>query len=681
MATGTSFYDVVIFGTDLEGVEREQAKQKLAELCQCAPEEAERLLQTKGVPVKQRATTEEARRLQQQLLHLGIQCNYRPSLGSGHTLALVPEEEEDPPIVCPACGHNHRPAPGTPKPGLCEKCGVVFSKFERVSAAKLEREQIRRRLMEKHQRQIEERAAEQKKREEEARRRRLEEEIRKELGLPRFIASRRGVISSAAVIFGLGLSLGAGTVYLTQQEWKASRQDAGLPAGVDARWDPAVLAHLQAQTLLDGTPGILDRLRAAGSSKTPDAPATPAKRNLLALMLDELHGDAEWDLFLASRMEILLGKGALPVALELAEHLHRPQFRIGRGARLAEDLMKQGKKPEAEKLFNRLTNVAETLRAGEAARVEALCEIARHQASPDTTLATAQLIAGRITVPSAKAVAETEVGAVQANLGRQEEARAAFSRANQAIGQIADPAERLLAVARMARGYARAGSRGGAASLLEDVMNGLGALPEGDRRNAVLAEVMQSYSQLGDIQSALQAADRIGTAMDRDQALHGLVVAAITSGHLAQAMEAAEAIKTPAYQARALGLLGLAQRDQPNYRMLAPASFERARQFAGSIVNPAERLAVTAELARFAARDPGSRMADQYFADAESLTASLRAAPDSDPALAVLAANQARGLRAAHADKTLAEIRDPALVQAVTQDLAEVKEAASLAGQ
>lgn len=91
--------------------------------------------------------------------------------------------------------------------------------------------------------------------------------------------------------------------------------------------------------------------------------------------------------------------------------------------------------------------------------------------------------------------------------------------------------------------------------------------------------------------------------------------------------------------------MGLAQRDQPNYRMLAPASFERARQFAGSIIDPAERLAITSELARFTAHDPGSWMADQY------------------------------------ADKTLTEIRDPALVQAVTQDLAEIKEAASPAGQ
>lgn len=681
MAAGSSVFDVVIFGTDLEGIAREQAKRKLAELALCDPNQADQLLRTDGAVVKRQATSEEARRLQQQLSQLGIKCNYRPSIATGGTFELVPVEEEEPVIVCPACGHSHRVDPAVPKPEICEKCGVVFSKFEKVSEIKLEREQIKRRLLSQHQRLIDERAAEQKRLDEEARRKLLEEEIRKQLGLPKFVTTRRGIISSAAVIFGLGLFLGSGAVYLTQHEWKGSTKDSGVSAADFSQLDPTILAHIQAQTLLGGGAGMFGQMLAADPAGGADASHAPSKANLLALMLAEINTDAEWDLFLSSRIEGLLSKGEIPVALQLAEHLRNPQLRVARGARLAEYLIKNGKTQEAEKLFNRLTNVAESLSTGEEARVEALCEIARHQESPGTTLATAQLISDHITVPASKAVAEAELGAAKWSLGYVEEARVAFSRANQAVSQIADPPERLLAVARTARSYARSGSRGGAASLLEDVSRGIAALPESHQRNAVLEEVMKSYAELGNVQSALQAADRVSNPVDRDKAIHALVVDELTAGRLTEAMEAADAMKTPAYQARALGFLGRVQHEQPNYQVLATASFERARTLAGAIVNPGERLAVTSELARFASRVPASRLADQFFADAESQSAAILVdAPDHDPALAILTYNQARAFHPADAEKTRAAVRDPALVHALAQDLAEIKEAASLAG-
>jgi hypothetical protein len=684
MVTGSTLFDVVIFGCDLEGAKREAAKQKLARLCKCEPHETEKLLRTGGMLLKRGITEDEARQLQQVLVDIGIRCNYRPSQASGIALELVPINEEDLPIICPACGHNHPSAPDGPKPDICENCGVVFSKYEKVSQIKLEREQIKRRLMEAHQRSLTEQTAEQKRREEEERRKRLEEEIRRELGLPRFVTSRRGIISSAAVIFGLGLSLGAAIVFLAQHDWDSTAHEPGLNADVLAQLDPAISAHIQASTLLGGSPGFMDRLMSGDSSddspEASDGSKPPVKTALVSDMLTELSTDAEWDRFLSSRIDALVAKNAIAPALELVEHLRSPQARVGQGARLAESLAKNGKQPEAEKLFNRLANFAETLAGGETARVEALCEIARHQAYPEVNLATAQLIVDHIAVPADKAVAEVELGSARmtSNSGA-ETAYAAFARANQAIAQITDHTERAFTVARTARSYAKTGSRGGAASLLEDVMKAVGSLPGGDGRNGVLNEMIQAYAEIGDTDSALKTADLIGPPAARDKAIYGLVVAEITRGRLAEAMETAETIKNPAYQARALGFLGLAQQEQALYRTVAPVSFEQARQAAESLANPTERLAVFSEIARYASRDPDNRLADPLFAEAEKLASALANPADRDSAQAIMAANHARALRFADADKKLAEVRDPGLVQSLGQDLAEIKAAGTLA--
>lgn len=683
-------FDVVILGADLQGGEREEAAKRLAALLKIPPIKAEGLLRPRDVPAVIRDVThEQASHYQRAMLELGIRCNYRPSASASRKLELVPITQEDEPVVCPACGHRHRVALEAPKPDICNKCGVVFSKYDKVEQLKGERERIKRRLLQQHQHAQEAAEEERKRREEEARRKRLEEEIRKELGLPRFVTNRRMLIGSVGLLFSVGVALGAGTAYLlppllgyAPAGGSSAKSELGallsVPGGVDlSEMDPAALAHMQAAVLLNQSAGFMGKQGAGGDAAAAEA---PTQAPLLNEMLTGLQADAEWDWYLSSRTDALVEKGAVKEALELAEFPRDAALRFRYGAALAQRLAQRGDTLNADKLFIRLAARAEALPDGEVARVRALCELARYQPEPDSALAAAQLIGDNIMAPAEKAVAMAELGAARMSVGQTDKARAAFGNANRFIAEINDPYARALAVTRTARAYAGAGSRGGAFSLLEDVSASVGNLSKDWQRDAVLEEVVYAYGELGDVTSGLQTAQRISSATAKSKALYGLIVTAANHGHIAEAMEAVHVVEVPAYKARAHGLLGLLQSGQPTYKNLAAESFRQARKAAGDLSNPAERLAVLGELARFAAHVGAVDNTNQIFTEAEQLVESTRNTPDHDRALAVLAANESRAQRFAEAEKSLAEITDAELLKSAQKDLSEVKAAVDIAG-
>lgn len=682
-------FDVVILGTDLQGGEREEAAKRLARLLKIEPHKAEGLLNQGETPVVAREVShEQARQYHHALTRLSIKSTFRPSIVSSRKLELVPIVHEDEPVVCPACGHRHRVMMDAPKPGICNKCGVVFSKYDKAEQLKEERERIKRRLLQQHKHSQEAAEEERNRREAEERRKRLEEEIRKQLGLPRFVTNRRTLLGSVGLLLSASIALGAGMAYFlppllgfAPMGGSSLRLELGallsVPGGVElSEMDPAALAHMQASILLNRPAGLMDKLRAGGNAAASE---TPAQAPLLSEMLAGLQADAEWDWFLSSRADALVEKGAVKAALELAEFPRDARLRFRYGAALAQRLAQRGDTLNADKLFIRLAARAEALPEGEVARVRALCELARYQPKPDVALASAQLIGDNIAVPAEKAVAMAELGAARMDAGQIDKARAAFANANRLIAEINDPYARALAVTRTASAYAGAGSRGGAFSLLEDVNIGVGNLGNDTQRDAVLEEVARTYGELGDVASGSQAAQRINSAATKSKALYGMIVAAANHGYIAEATQAVHSVETPAYRARAHGLLGLSQIGQPTYKELAAESFRQAREAAGGLTNPAERLAVLGELARFAAHVGAVDNANQGFAEAEQLIESTRNTPDHGPALAVLAANEARAQRFAEAEKSLAEVADAALLQAAQKDLGEVKAAVAVA--
>ena len=132
MTTAERTYDVVLYGTDLQGSEREVALDKLARLLKIGVEGAEQLMRTRGNVIAKSLAEERAERVYQKLMSIGIRCNLRPAVTS-MDLELVPMEGPDTMIACPACNHIHRVKEGAPAPGICEQCGEDIS-IQRLKA-------------------------------------------------------------------------------------------------------------------------------------------------------------------------------------------------------------------------------------------------------------------------------------------------------------------------------------------------------------------------------------------------------------------------------------------------------------------------------------------------------------------------------------------------------------------
>lgn len=206
-------YDLVIFGTQLPEEGLDDAVRELGILLERTPDEAAALLRSPGTVIQRALTVEAARALQTRLTALGIQSNYRPSTHSDAELRIVGEDEEARSVTCPACGHAHQTPPGKSPPVVCERCGVVFRKFADVRLKKLEREQLRRRVQDKHQRKLELAEKARRERERSEQERRIEAQILREVGLSHFITTRPRLLGWALLVFAIGVATGvAGTL-------------------------------------------------------------------------------------------------------------------------------------------------------------------------------------------------------------------------------------------------------------------------------------------------------------------------------------------------------------------------------------------------------------------------------------------------------------------------------------
>ena len=194
-----------------------------------------------------------------------------------------------------------------------------------------------------------------------------------------------------------------------------------------------------------------------------------------------------------------------------------------------------------------------------------------------------------------KAAADIEIAALLTNLGRSQDARAHFVMANRGPGRVADPADRLSAVVWVARGYAKAGYRASALSLLEEAADHIDSIEGAEERAHVLAAIAETDGLVGDIDAAKETAVRVVGPTARDRTLYRLLAAEIASYQLANAIDLAEDLRTPAYRALAFALLGLREQDQPAYRALAVRSSEQVRASIEAIEEPAEKAAVVAE--------------------------------------------------------------------------------------
>jgi hypothetical protein len=132
-------YDLIFIGIDAEDTNRNETISNISQLLEVEAKEIKYLLDNKlSGAIKQGLSIAAVRKFQKDLVKLGAVCNYRPSQLDGSALELAPVELPTQQFIftCPACKHQQGVDNEADFPKSCPKCGIIPSKFEKVSEYK-----------------------------------------------------------------------------------------------------------------------------------------------------------------------------------------------------------------------------------------------------------------------------------------------------------------------------------------------------------------------------------------------------------------------------------------------------------------------------------------------------------------------------------------------------------------
>ena len=165
-----------------------------------------------GVVIKDKVTLDVAKKYHSAITAAGGPCNYKPSTNTKTKLKLeaVVKRSTEKRFECPACEYFEVLEDKKPAPEICPECGVVLSKYERVKSEKDEREKVRKQVLALHQSRTQIDDKENERLAEEKRRKQLEEEIQRELGIPKYLTTPSGLFSSGAFVLMMGIGVGVG---------------------------------------------------------------------------------------------------------------------------------------------------------------------------------------------------------------------------------------------------------------------------------------------------------------------------------------------------------------------------------------------------------------------------------------------------------------------------------------
>jgi tetratricopeptide (TPR) repeat protein len=692
----SELYDVVFYGTNQEGEELERTKERVAKLLHLDREKLESLFGRQGgVVLRSSVTQDVAQKYQMALKQAGVRCNSRPAKAKVNKLELAPIDEagsDQRKFICPACGNQRSLEAGEGSPDQCEQCGVVPAKYAKVSDEKMERARIRRSLLDRHKTTIEE---ELKLKEEQAaklRRQRLEEEIRKQLGLPRFLTVRGKLAGSAVVILTAGFGVGVASAILYKDmsfpRLASSSSDQTLlsssssefghtiqsldPTGGGSIEIPALKMVAQVAALSKELQDVGSRLDPALSSEGGKASRSQSQ-SLVLNMLGEMHHDREWDQFLAKIVRDLVASRQYTDAYRVSSQIQDNVQRIDLSGEVAHAFASADTtaaliadlKMEAQGLPD-LTD-----------RVFALCRLAAHQAKTGNeaeaqqTAQDALAIADKIHVADTKAVAMSRIAATWTVLGAMRQSQEYFEQVNTLLASTTATVDRVSAYAAVARAYADAGNKSGASRVLQETRQAAQRINDDGQRFRLLAEIAVYQAQLGDTEGAVATAGSIEPVSSRDAALFKTAADQLYSGHIYRAMAIAEPIDTPTHEARAYALLARYQRDT-ELDALAQKNFDRAIASSNLIVNDVDKAGILSEVARLRMRTGDVGMAGKLFDQALLLVENAGNAHTHDIASALIAKNQARALQTVQAKKTLVTIADASIAEDVRDDIAQM---------
>ena len=705
----SQLFNVVCFGTENHGVDRQKTKKALAIMLGIGVEDAESLLSSNGNVIRQGVSESDAKALQSRLGRIGVRCNYRPAPQSLENLELVPiidDENKPRASTCPECHAKIIAAKGEPARELCPSCGLVLAKFERAMQEKAEREQIRRRVLnalrvkEDEQREEAERKAQAEHRE------RLEEDIRKKLGRAGGSGSRTKLVGSAAGVFLIGAVSGVGVSHFFFSA--KDLEPTAIPGQAASRNTPEPRSDLAKMVVAAAPDGVdpsvemlvaLDLAQSANHKKEPKEPVGRAP----ALVERTPKAQSELGSSKVVTASVVQPDGAIVGSRSLASHqdpnvrkpartdADSPAYRkIGRGAEAVEtlgdialDYLRRGNHMGAAALLVEMRKRADSLPIGRE-RVQALAKAAyflwasEDQRNADRLFDSGLQHADRLSRGADRGLALAYLGASAARGGQADRGYELLREANHELLTIRDPYVRLHALCELSESYASAGQRGGALGLLDFVGNSIGMLTDPARRSATYVRLAHAHARIEDLGGALAVIAQVNDPDQREAALFDAAVESTSSGHVIWGSELAGRIQFPWYAAKAFALLGEVHSAQPGSQDEASLAFSKAESWSKLVKEPTEKLRVLGQMGQAYVLGGKNDKAAPLLERALQMAQALENQRERDQAISALTNDQLEVLLMDQAQATAALISDPTLKSDIQRNIEDARRIAMI---
>ncbi|EGV29680.1 hypothetical protein ThidrDRAFT_3124 [Thiorhodococcus drewsii AZ1] len=710
MDTMETLYDVMLYGIQ-EGKDRIEVARAIAKSFSMELEKADQLLEREEATlVKKGVSSDLAHRMTEALTRAGAKANCKPSIGGTGDLSLVPKTSI---LVCPGCKERLEYHIDQEAPRLCPRCGLVFAKYKEAHKRKQEVEAVRTRLKLMEAGRDEDAKRKQEQEEEERNRKRLEDQLRKEMGIPAGLNKRWKFVSSAAATLILGLGAGGAATFFFldhQGRLKSSASLAlqqtsdglgaiegalnaeGIPGGsIDGTLSPAQQASTE--DLIALSQGILEQAGVTAdlgaviaatttddirSSSTSAAGGAFGQVNPRARDPDPLHRlttqDPEWSrlIELNALDAVTAGNGAL--AVSLARRLPPGPERITALARIGAAARHHGQSDAAHTLTILVTDEIAPL-TSPLPKIDALTRALAAYGQPEARAdaaalinQTKQLALATQSAPQ-RAEAWARIALAEARLGMSNAARESLRQATLRLGNPMSPSQHIRIDSYLAAALFRLGSKDTAIGILDKSTSGLERISTTAEQDRARLDIADAWLRIGNLDRAIAASRGASDPRESERFLLALIQEQAFSGKFLGLASIADSITTPEHRLRAHVLLGSASERQSS---AAQTHFQQGLASIKDISTESERRAAQAELARVLVHAGYEKTGKQMFIQLENELQQANAGPERDRGWAILAINRARAFEPSAAREYLSRVTDPDVQRLASRQLADI---------
>ena len=395
-------------------------------------------------------------------------------------------------------------------------------------------------------------------------------------------------------------------------------------------------------------------------------------------LLQELHLDREWGLFLASEAEHQARLKQPLKALQQVDAISLDDLKLTTLGRLVGYYLASNDKPEFERVNNlamaRINGFAEPSKQADSLGQwsVALWRIDEKAKSQQSLEAAVKLVASIVNVAE-KAKGLASLALHQAEEGQLKQAQTNFQQANQLIPSIDSPVTQLRTYVHLAICYAQSGGKDVAKTILVKILDKVSRINDETVRPDLLGEIAIAFAEIGEVEYALATLDKLDS-QKKEKMLFNVTRELAYTNRSIDALKGLDKLTTPVNRSRAAALLSLMFHYSPGLSALSTSLQEKANESQGQISSPQMQAVVRGEMSLYLAHAGLDREAEEWAVKALESAAKINNAQDREIAFAMLAVNFARAGQFALASDVVARIKDAEIAEAATKEITGINQ-------